>query len=449
MRASQVRGFLATGLSAVFVTPPHADALPVDAASCLSAETLRGAEVVLLDQYGGRGAVPTIELAGRRHLTHMVKVESSVTGKPMVLVVSAYEPTIWDVSSVSPDRLRAIVAYGFYPPGITGRSPTTLVRFGELASNPDWRGSVGCKPINLAFSGSGQVSRYPDEIRRIFGVGPSRYFGGYDPAGFNVDTGKAVTFREGAQTNVDVILPDGAASSPIESWREARPATWSGPVQTSLRWDIDGRLVMLPSRTQAILEDAGHSTSAPAFQVRLAPPTKHQRDGVDWLLSLLGTGAVGALGLAWYRNLPNRTRWQRTQPAEPDPSLTDETGMPPALMPTLMAVCTEADSRSAFERFSSEVELVEYAALDEDLRQEALVVIERDAAQLIAAACRALSSSDNPASVERSSREAVDRLTAHLRSLREQQRRRDHDVLGTTQSFLRARYPASDDSLSM
>jgi hypothetical protein len=118
-------------------------------------------------------------------------------------------------------------------------------------------------------------------------------------------------------------------------------------------------------------------------------------------------------------------------------------------MHTLMALCTETDSKSAFERFSAEVELVDHAALDDDLRQEALTVTERDAAQLIAAACRALSANDDPASTERASREAIVRLTTHLRNLREQQARRNRDNLNTTQSFLRARYPTTDDSLSL
>ena len=450
MRASRIGRVIATGLSAAFVVPPHAYALPVDADSCLSADTLPGADVVLLDQYGGRGATPAVELADSRHPTHMVKVESSESGKPMVLVVSAYEPTIWDVSSVSPDRLRAVVAYGYYPPGITGRSPATLVRFGKLAPNTDWRGSVGCKSISLAYSGTGQVGRYSNEILRVFGVSPSRYYGGYDPAGFNVDTGNAAVSRDSVRLKGDVILPDGAVSSPVASWRKARPpATWSNPVQTTVRWATDGSLITPATLGQTTLEGAALPASAPVLRQRIAPANNHRRDGIDLLLSLLGVGATGALGLAWYRNFPNRSRWSGSQPVRPDPWPTGETGRPSSSMLTLMALCTETDSKSAFERFSAEVELVDHAALDDDLRQEALTVTERDAAQLIAAACRALSVDDNPASTERASREAIVRLTTHLRDLREQQVRRNRDVLNTTQSFLRARYPTTHDSLSL
>lgn len=115
MQAKVVGTAVASTFAIGYGLPLESAATPSIPAACLSPKILQGAEIVMLDQHGGRGGPSGLDLGGARHPTHVVLVEAGVSGKPVVLIASAYEPTIWNVSAVPPSRLRAVVAYDFYP----------------------------------------------------------------------------------------------------------------------------------------------------------------------------------------------------------------------------------------------------------------------------------------------------------------------------------------------
>jgi hypothetical protein len=99
MRVEWVRTAVTASLAVAYGSPPNASALPAPSALCLPPSLVQGAEIVMLDQHGGRGATSNLNLADSRHPTHVVSVEAGSSGKPVVLIVSAYEPTVWDVFS--------------------------------------------------------------------------------------------------------------------------------------------------------------------------------------------------------------------------------------------------------------------------------------------------------------------------------------------------------------
>jgi hypothetical protein len=448
MRVEWVRTAVTASLAVAYGSPPNASALPVPSALCLPPSLVRGAEIVLLDQHGGRGATSNLNLADSRHPTHVVSVEAGSSGKPVVLIVSAYEPTVWDVSAVDSSRLRAVVAYGFYPPAVTGNAPTTAVRFGALGRGGDWLGSPGCDPIDLAFSGTGQVGQYSDQVKSVFGVGPSQYFGGFDPSGYDLDTGGLPSARPTVRANVEPVLPTGVRPGVADAPRRAGNAfAAGGSINTSLRW-AEGQLVLPRHLGEPAPEWRNRVAMPRRASVRVFAPKDHRNDGMDLLLGLLCAGAIGSLGLAWYRRTRLRFGWIPAEQPEPAGGA-DEFNAPVISIKDLNELCTEDASRSAIQRFQEAANALQKAVLDPDLREQALIVIARDAAQLASATYRAMSSTDRPKAIEQSSREAVERLTAHLYRLGDEQRQRDADALGTTQGFLRARYPSPDDPFAL
>jgi hypothetical protein len=402
----------------------------------------------MLDQHGGRGAASDLDLGGSQHPAHIVSVEAGAAGKPIVLVASAYEPTIWDVSAVAPSRLRAVVPYGFYPPAVIGNARTTVVRFGALGNDHDWLGSAGCEPINMAFSGTGQASQYSQQVESVFGVGPSRYYGGFDTSGYNLDDGNLPTVRPASTQNFEPVLPVGVESKAIDRPQQANYAfAWGGNISANLRW-ADGRL-MLPNRAaQPAINRPVPTASLSLMRPRAAMPKDHRNDGMDLILGLLSAGAIGSLGLAWYQQ--RRIRFGSDRIGRLD--LAEDADVPttaPIPLEALKKLCIEDASRRAIGRFEDAAAVLQKAALDPDLRDQVSTVIARDAALLASTTYRAMSSTDSPSTIERSSRDAIDRLTAHLYRLQDEQRQRNEDALGTTQSFLRARYPSPDDPFDL
>jgi hypothetical protein len=421
----------------------------IDAAGCLPSAALKGAEIVVLDQHGGRGWPSSFELAESRHPTRVVVVAGDDTDKPLALVVSAYEPTVWDVSALKPSRLRAVVAYGAYPTAVIGNAPNTLVRFGPLSSSMKWQGSTGCAPINLAFSGTGQAGMVPDEVNEVFGVNPTRYFGAFAPAYFNVDRAMPAMIRPSAFIDQTPSLPAGVILRPLKSERRVTVGrAWSRPVQTSLRWDPAGELIT-DQPALAVTNNVSRAMATPNVRQRMIVPVDRGRDELALLVGLLSVGAAGAFALAWYRNGSTRLRWRVNSSVGSQPKPESDASALSFSIEILIGVCKEPTSRMAFEQLRDEMKFVRRTALDADLAEEAALTMERDAQRLMERTLRALNSSTDPMPVERSSHEAVRRLIAHLRYLREEQRRRDTDELGTTQGFLRARYPAPEDPLAL
>ena len=87
--------------------------------------------------YGGRGLGYQIDQSG--HAATRVDVTVHEPTRPVVLVVSAYEPTVWHIVRSRPTRLIAVLATGYHRQAVAG-VPTDLP---VLVSTHDNRGTCG------------------------------------------------------------------------------------------------------------------------------------------------------------------------------------------------------------------------------------------------------------------------------------------------------------------
>lgn len=149
-------------------------------------------DVVVLSMYGGRGVAVPLNVEGAEHDVRAVSVTGNGS-KPITLVLSAYEATIWDLSAIK-GRVRGVIASGFYPQAVSGLPAGVPVQFESIrpAANVA-NGGGGRSPCNLGYVHESmyKIQQQADQIKGILGVAPKRWYGGYDPSGFNVDGGEA------------------------------------------------------------------------------------------------------------------------------------------------------------------------------------------------------------------------------------------------------------------
>lgn len=139
--------------------------------ACPSAAGIGDAEIVYLGQYGGAGPKLPYSFKGGGSEANLAKVVG-VPDKRTFFVVSAYESTVWDFSSIDPSLVAGVHASGFYEQGVSGlRSgvPITLRhQFADTASDPAAL-KDGC--LDLGYQYTPQSA---ETIERIISVGVGR-----------------------------------------------------------------------------------------------------------------------------------------------------------------------------------------------------------------------------------------------------------------------------------
>jgi hypothetical protein len=107
---------------------------PMPVSDCPVATSVEDADIVYLGQYGGAGATLPYSFRGAGHTTKATKVVGSPI-RPTYFVVSAYEPTVWDFSAISPKMIAGVHASGFYEQGVTGVPSSKPVTLRHVAAN--------------------------------------------------------------------------------------------------------------------------------------------------------------------------------------------------------------------------------------------------------------------------------------------------------------------------
>jgi hypothetical protein len=201
--------------------------------SCLGISLPIETEVAILGAYEGG-----IRLNGRGrqpgdHSPGAVMVKSSSVGSPQVLVLTAYEPVIWDLSGVSPHRLRGVVAYGHYQPQVVNVPANLPVRTAAYTNrDPQNR----CGERYSVHEGGPELEALANQLERGLGLRPTRFKGEYNPTVLNLDGWEIGDVKKLLQRNYNSsvatgIYPSNGAMQTLLEMGVVRPATEA---------DIDG-----------------------------------------------------------------------------------------------------------------------------------------------------------------------------------------------------------------
>jgi hypothetical protein len=152
---------------------------------CLPSGSADGAKIYLLGAYEGGTKTP-LSLADEDNEVGTIAIGANDDGPPMIVVVSAYDPVVWDFRKVPKARLRAVVAYGYSSQAVAGVSTSTPVQFVSYnKSNPD------CGTYAYAYEGGSNLDTLAEIVSQITGRKVDQFQGAYDPKGFHLEGGVA------------------------------------------------------------------------------------------------------------------------------------------------------------------------------------------------------------------------------------------------------------------
>lgn len=150
--------------------------------TCLPAELVADARIIALGAYEGE-VTTRYSVPGSTSEMTAIAVTAARKGVPVVLVVSAYDPVIWDFAGFPASRLRGVVAYGYSHQAAANLPKRVPVRFGT------GRGASACGEAMYAYKGGKDLERLVEQVRQVLGKPVDEFQGSYAPSGFNVDGG--------------------------------------------------------------------------------------------------------------------------------------------------------------------------------------------------------------------------------------------------------------------
>ncbi|MCX8476841.1 MAG: hypothetical protein MT490_13700 [Sphingomonas sp.] len=193
---------------------------------CLPTRTVAGAKIIALGAYEGSQSTDLV-IGGTPHETGVIAVTGSASGPPVVLILSAYEATIWDLRRFPHRRLRAILAYGYYDQAVAGVPGAIPVRFQS-------RGQTGaCGRATYAYKGGRELERLAAAVMEATGRRIDDFQGGYGPSSFDIDrraAGAPVTaldsgeLRSAVAIRRDRVRPGAAGIAQLIAEGTIRPA---------------------------------------------------------------------------------------------------------------------------------------------------------------------------------------------------------------------------------
>jgi hypothetical protein len=150
---------------------------------CLPEPLLRGARIVALGAY--QGGLPTkVTLSGAENEVKAIAVTANASGPPLVLVLAAYDPVVWEFSGFPRGRLRALIVYGYDRQAVAHLPDPIPVR---SAIGPESDGSCG-GPL-FAYEGGARLEALDGQVRKVLGRPIESFTGRYDPGGLDVEGG--------------------------------------------------------------------------------------------------------------------------------------------------------------------------------------------------------------------------------------------------------------------
>lgn len=148
---------------------------------CLPGFALSGARIVALGAY--QGGLPTSAvIEGASHQVRAITVAAEPSGPPLVLIVTAYDPVVWDFSHFPLGRLRAVIVYGYHPQALAHLPERVPARF---TIGPGANGSCG-RPLS-AHEGGTELEALDAQARAVLHRPIDSFVGAYEPAGLGVE----------------------------------------------------------------------------------------------------------------------------------------------------------------------------------------------------------------------------------------------------------------------
>ena len=170
---------------------------PADSAKRCLPQRVARQNVLLVAQYGGYGINLPYNLRGAEHGSRLVNVAGD-PGRSVVIFLSAYEATVWDLSRVPRARIRGIVVSGFYAQGLIGVAdnvPISMRHRAAFNAYDPFAAVSACPEYKFSYQGSG-VREAARLIRAALGSFPSEFFGSYASDYFDISSDGIIPPRQ-------------------------------------------------------------------------------------------------------------------------------------------------------------------------------------------------------------------------------------------------------------
>jgi uncharacterized membrane protein len=236
--------------------PPHV----VDACSQFLGGLPTDYVILAGGEYAGRKLGFQVDQTG--HEATGFDVVASMPGRSVVLVLGAYEPSIWKISREPRTRIAGVFVTGYHRQIVAGLSADTPV----LNSSYDEKG-----PCGYSYFSRNEAEKMDAHVRQVFGRSAQTYFvasngqlvmgdGGMPastvldgPADFN--RFRDVSAPLAGQAGLEQLLADGvlrrAQPSDLLGWKEAQRRSQGLP-QLSVAGGQSGALLSPPFRTYVV-----------------------------------------------------------------------------------------------------------------------------------------------------------------------------------------------------
>ncbi len=133
-------------------------------------------------QKGKKKSAFEVEDSGEYESVSIVNVVGSKKGKDLVLVISAYNPVIWNFENFPTHRLRMVLAYGHNTQAVANLPEDIAVRFvTEDNSFP------ACGKAGYAYEGGRDLDLFAKNLESANGKRINRFQGGYNPDSSEAD----------------------------------------------------------------------------------------------------------------------------------------------------------------------------------------------------------------------------------------------------------------------
>jgi hypothetical protein len=161
---------------------PHGAAQPSQpSGGCLTPS--HDARIVALGAHEGKEPVSFVA-PNDPHDAGAIAVSGAKKGPPVVLVLSAYAPVVWDLRQVPKGRLEGVIAYGYSAQAVVGVPKSVPVRF-----SAGRRADPRCGLATYAYQGGQNLDKLAANLKQAIGRPIDKFYGEYAPLSFNVDGG--------------------------------------------------------------------------------------------------------------------------------------------------------------------------------------------------------------------------------------------------------------------
>jgi hypothetical protein len=373
----------------------------------------------------------------------------------VVLVVTAFEPTIWDLSAVQ-KRVTAVIASGHYPQGISGLPKSIPVRF-VSEKGREFGAPSGCAWLPWAYRGLGNVTQLAAAARLAVGRHPDRYFGGFNPTSFDIDGGMGAVpvgpSISDVRTAVPILQDD---PKQLSSFQPDYGRSDDGQLRVAdrtVRWDATGKMV------SAVGLDAGSSRDRPApypsYQVR--PMRGPSFSAWAWVIAiggiaiLIGRSRASDNGQAEMDASPApNIPFVQTEPTAPAKNMKRFPDDQLRELSALSALTGSEPLVVALHRLGRELIALSAQAFEADLADEINAIVDKHLDHAVARyrVVRTTLGNEEGAQADESLRRALVRLTGRLHELREEQQHRDVSGIDEASRFIDARHPSSSSDIT-